>query len=100
MTLSRVERSQDHRLSLSVLEYAILIGVEHGVDKGIALILLVASNRVPIIAARISIGVLTLDVVFLGLSEQLNAILGISHPGMRQNLSSCQTLDWVLLEQA
>jgi len=37
MALGRVKWSKDHRLSLSVLEEAVLVSVEHGVHEGIAL---------------------------------------------------------------
>ena len=87
MALGRVERSKDHRFSLSVLEEAVLVSVKHGVHKGIALLALATQYGVAIIARCAGIRVLATYVVLFSLSEQLDGFLCICHPRVGKDLA-------------
>ena len=69
MALCRVEGGKDHGFSLCVLQNAVFICIEHGIDEGITFILLVSRDHVPVVALTIVVCVLAFDVVLLRLSE-------------------------------
>ena len=99
VALGRVERGQDHGLGLRVLQYAILIRVEHRIHESVTLIFLITRDRVPVIALAVIVGVLTLNVVLLRLSEELDGVLGVDHPRVRQDLASCEPFGGVFLQE-
>ena len=56
--------------------------------------------QISIVPGCVAIGVFALYVVFLRLGENLESVLSVSHPGVRQDLSCSQTFDRIFLKQA